>query len=167
MSNNTNNGFTFVEIFISLFILGLISSLIIPRYLSSKSYIALKTSSKELSELFFLSQQKASSFGITTNVVINYSENDASAIESFTFFLPHSQTLVIEDTIFKIPQFVTCTLSKSITSIQFYPNKSWALLQNLTPLADHYLSILMSYKSVSYPLEFYSESSTIQLIDPP
>tara|TARA_A100001015_G_C14487020_1_gene517739 strand:+ start:46 stop:549 length:504 start_codon:yes stop_codon:yes gene_type:complete len=161
-----NAGFTFLEIFISLFILGLVSTLVVPRYLASKTYIALKTSSKELSELFFLSQQKASSFGVTTNVSINYSTDNPDQIESLTFYMPHPYLPSLEESMFNVPQFVSLAITQPITNVEFYSDKTWSLIQNSVPLSDHSLSVLLSFKDSQYHIRFYPNSSSIQLIKP-
>ena len=161
-----SKGFTFVDIFISLFIVGLISTLIIPRYLDSKSYIALKTQAEELSEYFFLTQHTANALGITLNVTLHQNQNDSNFIESISFFLPHIHSSIIQEEIIQFSNFTTCSLSTSITSIEFYPNKSWGLFLNSTALPNSTLHVLLSFKSVDYNLQFFPNSSTIQLIKP-
>mgnify|MGYP001248850808 CR=1 FL=1 len=166
MVKKLNTGFTFVEVFISLFILGLVSTLVVPRYIASKTYIALKTSSKELSELFFLSQQKASSFGVTTNVSINYSIDHPDQIESLTFYMPHPYLSSLEESMFNVPKFISLTLTQPITNVEFYSDKTWSMIQNTAPLSDQNLSVSLSFKESQYHIRFYPNSSSIQLIEP-
>ena len=161
-----SKGFTFVEIFISLFIVGLISTLVIPRYLDSKSTLALKTQSEELSEYFFLTQHTAASLGLTLNVTINSNEDNSNFINSFSFFLPHIHTSLIQEDIIKFSNFVTCSLSTPITSIEFYPDKSWGLFLNSNSIPASAFHILVSFKSTEYIIQFFSHSSSIQLIKP-
>ena len=142
------------------------STLLIPRYIDSKTYISLKTSSKELSELFFLSQQKSSSFGVTTNVSINYSIDNPDQVESLTFYMPHPYLLSLEESMFNVPQFVSLTLTQPITNVEFYSDKTWAMIQNMIPLVDQSLSVSLSFKESQYHIYFYPNSSSIQLIEP-
>ena len=163
---SSQKGFSFVEIIISLFIVGLLSSLVIPQYLDTKSYLSLKTSSEELSEFFFLSQKTASSRGVTVNITFTYKETDPESIQHVSFFLLNPYNAGIHEDQVIISDFVQCSASTDITSIQFYPNNSWGLFTNDTPVTDSTFNLTLSFKDTNYFIHFFPNSATIQLIKP-
>jgi prepilin-type N-terminal cleavage/methylation domain-containing protein len=160
-----NSGFSLLEIILTLFLLGLISSLIIPRFVSSKSSITVRTSASEIAELFFLSQQQAQSLGITTNVSINYNDDGAS-VQSLVFSLKDSHSSRIEDTTITIPQTAQTSITQAVTHIEFYPNKSWGLFIGAGQLGNAALVLTLSDNGSLYELYFYPNSTSIEFIKP-
>ena len=164
-ASSRNSGFSLLEIILTLFLLGLISSLIIPRFVSSKSSITVRTSASEIAELFFLSQQQAYTLGITTNVGISYNDDGAS-VQSLIFSLKDSHSLRIEDTTITIPQTAETSITQAVTRIEFYPNKSWGLFIGAGLLANSTLTLTLSDNGSLYELYFYPNSNSIQFIKP-
>lgn len=150
-------GYGIIEIILAVFILSLIATLTLPKYLSSISSISLDTLSNELIDFIHLSQYSAKNSHQTVTLNITLSETSISSIYTT---LPNKSS----ETHVTIPNILHCTSNIPIGSIQFNSDATWTLYSDNSPLTQNILELYIANDHTSASIQFYPFSNSIQLI---
>ena len=153
-------GFTVVEILFVLFIVGLLSVLIAPKFFRPTQTILLESTSLDLVNFFHLAQSSAKTLKQPVIVSLNWlNDND---IESFSTTLPHTKPGYSNTHSVFIPDQLTCSINYKLDAIHFQENSSWKLYYESAQLSEDDLVLNLSNELDLHEFIFYPNSQHIQ-----